>query len=107
MSEELKACPKCKSSDITIEHWDETRSYRGICRNCRYSPDWWLPTENDAARYWNHRPLEAALQAQVDRLTEVVAKMVAFGEIWEAEGTLSSTEAELFDAAREALEGGE
>jgi hypothetical protein len=47
----------------------------------------------------------AAAQAEVNRLRAVVEKMVAFSEIWGAEGTLSPTEAELFDAAQDALEG--
>ena len=47
----------------------------------------------------------AAANAEIARLRHVVEKMVAFGEIWAAEGTLSETEAELFDAAHDALEG--
>ena len=50
-----------------------------------------------------------ALQAEVDRMKEVVEMVVAYGEIWKANGIILPSEFEfvLFDAALHALEGGE
>ena len=135
MSDELKPCPKCKSTDLTYEIWPDNSfvPLRVMCKTCQYSPDWWEDTREDAARYWNTRPLEdelraeaasgerwadeyhkqaQALQAQVDKLKEVVEMVVAYGEIWKAKGFILPSEFEfvLFDAALHALhalEGGE
>jgi len=102
---ELKPCPFCGQPP---RNDNAHHSYPlAHCTNQDCVGSWSTVGAGGSEYHWNTRPLEAALQAQVDKLTALAKKMVAFGEIWEAEGTLSETEAELFDAAREALEGGE
>lgn len=76
MSEELKLeqCPKCKSTNIGYENLGEhletyeNSSYRYECKDCYYSPDWWEPNLQDAAAYWNMRPVETELRARVAEL---------------------------------------
>ena len=106
MGDELKPCPFCGQmprNDST--HLPYLLAH---CTNQDCVGSWMTVSAGGSIKYhWNTRPLEDALQARVDKLKAVVEKIVAFGEIWGAEGTLSETEAELFDAASAALDAGE
>lgn len=68
MSEELKACPFCKShySGYVVER-SGLEFYQ--CQNC----DARVNSFDD----WNHRPIEDALQSEITRLTQRVQELEA------------------------------
>jgi len=71
-SDELKPCPKCKSSDVAIEIWPDNPlgPLRVGCKACQYSPDWWENTREEAVEYWNTRPIEDALRSEIELLVK-------------------------------------
>jgi hypothetical protein len=79
MSDELKACPFCGKSDIHIERdgtffWCECYVCGAISRVHSTLPGVNVLQSEDFARgYWNQRPLEDALHAEIDRRDEELA----------------------------------
>ena len=79
MSKYLKPCPFCGKSDKVIiytesmEYHDELlRTRYGVkCKRCRFEIPAYTERET-AIRKWNTRPVENALKAEAERLTEVV-----------------------------------
>ncbi|WP_277202297.1 Lar family restriction alleviation protein [Victivallis vadensis] len=84
MSEELKPCPFCGADpDISVQEDDTEDTYYVVaCTNCNMAHSS-SDDENVAIRNWNDRPIEdaqaariAELEAERDRLREVVEKLV-------------------------------
>ena len=66
MSEELKPCPFCGGEDV--EHLpDGFGNWLVGCVTCDYRIQCVDCTEEEAIRYWNTRPTEDALKAEVDK----------------------------------------
>ena len=128
-SQELAECPFCGQTprNIVRTHLSYPLAH---CTNQDCVGSWMTVGAGGNKYHWNTRPLEdelraeaasgerwadeyhrqaQALQAQVDKLKEVVEMVVAYGEIWKAKGYILPSEFEfvLFDAALHALEGGE
>ena len=78
MSEELKACPFCGQTAHVSDSFIDAEQVG--CFYCVAFVD---------TDIWNHRPIEDALQSEIERLTERVKKLEA--EVEESNGLLRST----------------
>jgi hypothetical protein len=82
MTEELKSCPKCKSIQLTWERWLLEKGgekyealYRPYCLDCAYASDYWTADVAEAVRYWNTRPIEDELRAEIAALQARLADL--------------------------------
>lgn len=67
MSKELKPCPFCGETRLTIEDNQKVRDVHVLCKDCG------AKTSFDGIRYdvagrWNVRPVEDALQKRIEEL---------------------------------------
>ncbi len=67
MSKELKPCPFCGETRLTIEDNQKVRDVHVLCKDCG------AKTSFDGIRYdvagrWNIRPVEHALQKRIEEL---------------------------------------
>lgn len=67
MNEELKPCPFCGETRLTIEDNQKVRDVHVLCKDCG------AKTSFDGIRYdvagrWNIRPVEHALQKRIEEL---------------------------------------
>lgn len=67
MSKELKPCPFCGETRLTIEDKQKVRDVHVLCNDCG------AKTSFDGIRYavagrWNIRPVEQALQKRIEEL---------------------------------------
>ena len=67
MSKELKPCPFCRETRLTIEDNQMVRDVHVLCKDCG------AKTSFDGIRYavadrWNCRPVEHALQKRIEEL---------------------------------------
>ena len=67
MSEELKPCPFCGETKLTIEDNQKVQDVHVLCNDCG------AKTSFDGIRYavasrWNVRPVEHALQKRIEEL---------------------------------------
>ena len=104
-------CPNALKKAVTLDEWNTRPIEDGLRAELAASQAEVERLRDGLA--WHHCDTHGAIDPVawgcpecVRELRAVVEKMVAFGEIWGAEGTLSPTEAELFDAAQDALTGG-
>jgi len=64
---ELKPCPFCGCDDIFVDDSLAPHHYIAVCEMCGAGLD------HIAA--WNHRPIEDAIRAENERLTEALEKI--------------------------------
>jgi hypothetical protein len=74
MSENLKPCLRCGDTYSHFERWVDTDEgvvlYRVVCGACEFMPDHWEEEPAKAAEYWNYRPVEDALRAEIAGLAD-------------------------------------
>ena len=72
---ELKLCPKCKGKNIEIFEYTPTHWFRGHCTDCNYSSSiGWFKTPEEAEREWNTRPVEDAMQVEIEDIKLMLKK---------------------------------
>ena len=93
MTDELKPCPFCGKNDSCYVDFDST------CYECQSCGAMCNSLDD-----WQSRPLEAALQAQVDRLSDAIQEILTFkgNNPFVSLGDFDH----VYEIAREALEGG-
>jgi len=74
-TDELKRCPFCGKAQMTDEERGDVIPYRGRPRRC----DWCGCT---SSQDWNTRPLEDALQDEIQRLRKQIEVMKAWIPAW-------------------------
>lgn len=81
-SQELKPCPFCGSSDVHIGQDRGTSWWYVHCSDCQMEGIYDIG-ESGAIEQWNTRPLEAALQAEVNRLKEVIKAAIEYLDLFQ------------------------
>lgn len=80
MIEELKPCPFCGGESKVTEREGFAFFW---CGECGASSK--IAKESEAREYWNRRPAEDALKAEVDRLKEALSSIAENAEFWDDE----------------------
>ena len=69
----LKPCPFCGSGAIEVCAWENSTDIS--CLDCDYTIKCHDCDEEDAVDYWNTRPVEDALTAEVERMKDRVERL--------------------------------
>lgn len=110
----LKPC-QCSFDDAKIEnHLPERNIWRIYCPNCGMCTDY-VDSREEAIEVWNCRPIENALQADVDRLRRLLPDVImslrlsldAMGDCDHSVNICVCPERELLDNVKAALKDGE
>ena len=68
MTEQLKPCPFCGGEAVMLG--EDDGMYQCVCRNCESVQGGFYDFPEEAAFAWNTRPLEDALQKELDEARE-------------------------------------